>query len=466
MSPFHQNPPRRPWRAAARAGLAAALLLPGCRYLPSLTGPAEPPPPSVSDRAGVDAAWRLETRPIGGSPVARAAGAAADAPEFRARVRLVEVDDPDALPEPELPAWIFARAGSDPLEPAPRFTAGAEAGWLAEPLDLDAAPRAEAEVPLGPGAGWSLAPRAKGGEAIELLLWSEPSGALGAALAASGRVPRLELNESQRAAIGALGTDLVEGRDGLEVAPLPAANGRRSLWARVPTSGARALVLVVTAEPAPTEGAEGLAHAREIADVRRAFDDLHDVPEIEPLLGLARDDASRRRALLVELARSTNRPLATDLVLFADDATLERWVRAATSQSVPKDRFDQSWALERAALLDQAREADAGQHAPSLAAVLRVHLGPLGTEPALLGDTVRRSKGPRTFAEKLVAETELLLTDPRPAVRVRASRWLTERGLGPATTGPEAFDPLADRTARRAALDAWRRAQAAEGATR
>ena len=73
--------------------------------------------------------------------------------------------------------------------------------------------------------------------------------------------------------------------------------------------------------------------------------------------------------------------------------------------------------------------------------MLRIHLGAIGAEPSLLLDLLRRAKSPAEFETALASDTELLLSDPRPAVRVRATRWLAARGMGP--TG---FDPLGPRT--------------------
>lgn len=448
-------------RSIALAALGAgALALPSCRYLPSFRGPSEPPPPAVSSAATVGADWRLDAVAIGGSPISTAGTGvlAGSSPEFRARVRLLEFADRAVLPQPDLPAWIFAKGAEEPLQPAPRFTAESAAGWLLDrPLPEPTHVRAATEVALGAGAGWSFAALVADRRPTELLLWIDANGELGAALAAEGQVPHLELDEAQETAIAALGQDLVDGGGGREIAPLPTRPGARGVWSLVPTSGTRALALEVVVEPAPTSGPRGLAHAREIAAVRGGVAELHAVPTLDPLLVEARDVPERRRALLVELARGSSRSLPLDLVLLATDDQLARWTARAAETAVLGDRASQAWSLERTALLDTAREMDLGTADPSLVAVMRVHLGALGTEPSLLADVIRRASAAQAFAEALVTETELLLFDPRPAVRVRAYRWLAARGLGPAE-----FDPLADRATRRAALDAWRRTAGTE----
>ncbi|QDU83342.1 hypothetical protein Pla163_04410 [Planctomycetes bacterium Pla163] len=465
------------------AAAAVLTLLPGCRYLTIPTFPSAPPPPSEASGAVASANWSLERRAVSGSPVAPDADAAARAGEWRIAVRLVEVADPTSLPAADVPAWIFAKGTDDPLEPAPRFTAGAEGGWASEPLfgELeraaptsatkknkasaeDPAPRPPAvlrdafDVPLGLRCGWSVRPVAGDVQPLELLLWLNENGDLGAALASEGSVPGLELDDAQSAAIGAVDQDLVRASAGREVAPLPASAGRRTLWCRVPTLGGAGLVIEVVATPAPTTGPLGLAHAHEIDALRNGLSNVLGVTMPTPLLVAASENAKQRRALLVELARSTGRALVLDAVLLANDADLTTWVERVANttdtSALRGSKAAQAWLLERTLLEACANEAELDDLDPSLSAVLRIHLGAIGAEPSLLLDLLRRSKSPAEFESALANETDLLLSDPRPAVRVRATRWLAARGMGP--TG---FDPLGPRAERRTALDAWRRAR-------
>jgi hypothetical protein len=479
--------PRGSLAAPILAAAATLTLLSGCRYLTIPTFPSAPPPPSEATGASAGATWTLDRRPVSGSPVAPDADAAARAGEWRIAVRLVEVADPSTLPPADVPAWIFAKGTDDPLEPAPRFTAGAEGGWASDPLfgalapasdpaspqkasknkrpsDKDAAPpppavlRADFDAPLGLRCGWSIRPVAGDVQPLELLLWLNENGDLGAALAAEGSVPGLELDDAQSAAIGAVDQDLVRASAGREVAPLPASAGRRTLWCRVPTLGGAGLVIEVVATPAPTTGPLGLAHAHEIAALRDGLSNVLGVTMPTPLLVAASENAEQRRALLVELARSTGRALVLDAVLLANDAHLTTWVERVANTTdtaaLRGSKAAQAWLLERTLLEACANEAELDDLDPSLSAVLRIHLGAIGAEPSLLLDLLRRAKSPAEFETALASETELLLSDPRPAVRVRATRWLAARGMGP--TG---FDPLGPRTERRTALDAWRRAR-------
>jgi hypothetical protein len=452
-------------RAPLGAGLVALVAtgLSGCRLLPWPRFPAAPPPPPAEVGPGVAADWSLGTRHLVQPLVAGRADPSG--PGLRARARLIELPETAALPEPERPAWIFAPGGGEPLEPSPRFTVGAGSGWLAEPLaGADLVVRAQASAPLGGGAALALAPRAAGAREFELLLWIDADGAPSAAVAVAGATSAVAIPKAHAAAVAALDPSLWEARAGVEYAPLAAAAGRPVLWCRVPTTGAGALLLEVELAPAPTRGPAGLAHARELALERAAAAEAARPVAPPTLLGEARERAGQRRALVVELARVGGRALLLDLALLAREERLSTWVAAVpaavpTGGAATRGPADDAWELERTALADCAREFDADRLDPSLHAVLMVHLGAVGGEPALLGDLVARTTTPQDFAQAVRDEHVALLEDPRSGVRVRALRWLTERGGGP----PD-FDPLADRNTRRAALDAWR--TALEGGTR
>jgi len=453
--------PRLALRAPLGAGLVALLAagLTGCRLLPWPRFPSAPPPPPAAVGPGVAADWSLGTRHLVQPLVAGRADASG--PGLRARARLLELPDGAALPAPERPAWIFAPGGGEPLQPSPRFTVGAGSGWLTEPLAAEGlVVRAESSAPLGGGAALALAPRANGARDFELLVWIDPDGAPSAAVAVAGATTAVAIPKAHAAAVAALDPSLWEARAGVEYAPLAAAAGRTVLWCRVPTTGAGALVLEVELAPAPTRGPAGLAHARELALERAAAAEAARPVAPPTLLGEARERAGQRRALVVELARVGGRALLLDLALLAREDRLAAWVAAVSPGGAAlRGPADDAWELERTALIDCAREFDADLLDPSLHAVLMVHLGAIGAEPALLGDLVARTATPQDFTQAVRDEHVALLEDPRSGVRVRALRWLTERGGGP----PD-FDPLADRDTRRAALDTWR--ATLEGASR
>ncbi len=453
--------------------LVGVLGLAGCRYLPLPRMPVAPPPPPVPEGPRVDAPWSLATRTLQ-EPIVAARSVDTGA-GWRARVRLVELAGADALPVGERPAWIFAPGGGEPLEPAARFTGSASSGWLEEPFDdaFDDAPedaeagrrglvaiRASAELPFGAGAALSIEPAVLGTATLELIVWHTDDGEPAAAVAMKGSVDALAIDEEHAAALGALDPSLWSARSGVEYAPLAAANGRDVLWCRVPTSGPGALVLEVAVAPAPTRGPEGLAHARELAALRAQARAAATVARAPTLLEEALARPEQRRALVVELARLAGRDLLLDLALVADALRLEAWLAALPPAETANVRTldEEAWLLERAALVDAGREFDAERLDPALHAALYVHLGAVGAEPALLGDLVARASGAAEFERLVALEHESLLEDPRTGVRVRALRWLAERGAAPAD-----FDPLGDRDARRAALDAWRAARATEG---
>lgn len=421
--------------------------------------PVAPPPPPVAEGPRVDAPWSLAARPLLVPLVA--APSTDSGAGWRARVRLVELVGEDALPAGERPAWIFAPGGGEPLEPAARFTSSASSGWLAEPLhDGVVARRAETELPFAAGAALSIEPTAPGARGLELLVWHTDDGAPAAAVAVRGAVEALAIGEEHAAALGALDPLLWTARSGVEYAPLAAADGRDVLWCRVPTSGPGALVLEVTISAAPTRGPAGLAHARELAALRDEARAAAVVARAPTLLEEAHARPEQRRALIVELARLAGRELLLDLALAANEERLAAWLAQCppTDASEGAAIADEAWALERAALVDAGREFDADRLDPALHALLHLHLGAVGAEPQLLGDLVQRASGAAEFEGLVAQEHETLLDDPRSGVRVRALRWLAERGAAPAD-----FDPLADRDARRAALDAWRAARATEG---
>lgn len=166
----------------------------------------------------------------------------------------------------------------------------------------------------------------------------------------------------------------------------------------------------------------------------------------------------RRRALL-QLAQEAGAGLVADLTLSADDDLLAATVAAvgadADLAALPTAQL--ALALERAgyrALLPHLDQDDAD---PVLLAVLYAHAGAVGGDRNALQSMVERAADPAQLRQLLVQENLAFLYEDDPARMVAAFDWLQTQGLAPA-----GFDPLADRSARRAALRAHEQAATAE----
>jgi hypothetical protein len=153
-------------------------------------------------------------------------------------------------------------------------------------------------------------------------------------------------------------------------------------------------------------------------------------------------------------------PLALDLALSADVPTLAAWaeqVAAATGQglaaAVPEDALDRpdlGWLLERTALALLAGRLDRGQQSAADRGMLTRHTGEVGMFPGALANILDRVESDEQFRAAVVNENLAFLESADPATRVRAYDWLRGRGVE-----PPAYDPLADRRARRDALEAF-----------
>lgn len=171
-------------------------------------------------------------------------------------------------------------------------------------------------------------------------------------------------------------------------------------------------------------------------------------------------DPARRRASLFFLADTCGARLAADVALLGDDALLAACADALAQAWDGADDLDApafGWAVEAAAartLLARDApdpEAESVPLAPELRAVLLERCGELALYPDLLGACVDGSADLAAFEARLRAENRFFLEDADPAARVRAYDWLVARDAAPAD-----YDPLGERDARRAALDAAR----------
>ncbi|MCP3916792.1 MAG: hypothetical protein GY711_14645 [bacterium] len=154
------------------------------------------------------------------------------------------------------------------------------------------------------------------------------------------------------------------------------------------------------------------------------------------------------RPALLLLAQESGAELTADLALVADDALFAAIDTEAFSRGEPA-ASTLGWELERAAWTVLARAGLQDELDGELEGVLLRHAGALARFPDVILDAVAASTDTRTLLARLEQEQRYFLEDSNPSARVRAHDWLVARERGVA-----GFDPLADRAARRAALEA------------
>src|SRR5690606_9781735 len=168
------------------------------------------------------------------------------------------------------------------------------------------------------------------------------------------------------------------------------------------------------------------------------------------------------RATLAFLAGSTaGSPLALDLVLAADEATLQELaelLRAGLGDGAQAERGTADgdeelaarlpWLLERSAFELLAARLDRDDASAAAArGLLARHAGDFGMDGGGLRAALARATS-RTELDRLLVDENLALLDASsPASRVRAFDWLDARG-----DAPPGYDPLADRERRSDAL--------------
>jgi hypothetical protein len=154
--------------------------------------------------------------------------------------------------------------------------------------------------------------------------------------------------------------------------------------------------------------------------------------------------AKSRRASLAYLADQTSAPVAADLSLEADDATLARLVALAKLSADPQPAAAIGWQLDHAALtllakmLDAADSGNTAEKMPDeLTEILTVHTGEVGRHPSSLDDVLNGVASRADLNNRLLAQNTIYLEDSSPASRVRAFDWLKSRGHA-----PQGFNPL------------------------
>ena len=166
-------------------------------------------------------------------------------------------------------------------------------------------------------------------------------------------------------------------------------------------------------------------------------------------------ELSLLRGLVGFLTDENSSQLAADLVLVADERLLRQWIERlpeasgdeaeSSPESVP---LDAAWQLERAAWLQLAQLAVAGDLELWQDALLLRHAGEVGRYPSTLVVEARRARDAQAFQASMKSENLLFLEDSNASARVRAFDWLERRGAAPA-----GFDPLGPKAERKRALE-------------
>ena len=202
------------------------------------------------------------------------------------------------------------------------------------------------------------------------------------------------------------------------------------------------------AEASAALSGRSLAHASpaelQALEQQRLYASLRSAPKLELL-----------RGLVGFLTSEGSAELAADLVLVADEGLLRAWIErlpeASSGQAeTPADAapFDVAWQLERAAWLQLAQLAVAGDLELWQDALLLRHAGEVGRYPSTLVVEARRAPDARAFQARMRSENLLFLEDSNASARVRAFDWLERRGAAPA-----GFDPLDPKAERKRVLE-------------
>lgn len=165
------------------------------------------------------------------------------------------------------------------------------------------------------------------------------------------------------------------------------------------------------------------------------------------------------RSALLQVAQEAGAPLALDLALVADDeflTTLSRRAFPMEAGDVSDENADSAampgigWRLDSAAWNLLAEGALNEELDSELEGVFYRAAGALAAFPDLIQEAAVAAGGSAAlFHERLMVEQRYFLEDSSPSSRLRAYDWLKERG-----EVIPGYDPLGDRDARRAALEA------------
>ena len=236
--------------------------------------------------------------------------------------------------------------------------------------------------------------------------------------------------------------------------------GRRAAVFLTPAPSARwnGVAFVVEAHRQPESGPEAELYADAVSRCKAdlAQSAKATVPGgaglAEALAGLGTAETTRRS--LAFLGRDTGAAVTEDVALAATDEVVaqvaQRALEAAQGLPSPPDRKSLGWVLEDTALRLLCEKLKTDEPLPALEAMLARHTGQVGRRPVFLEDVLGRCASLEELAAALIQENLIFLLDTSPAVRVRAYDWLVEKAQA-----PEGYDPLAEKSSRRAAVNRW-----------
>ncbi len=200
---------------------------------------------------------------------------------------------------------------------------------------------------------------------------------------------------------------------------------------------------------------EAMAIALAAADARPAFADW---PPAWQQAFAAVGQHNRRPALLA-LAQPLLATRCIDVLLIADERALIAVTQ--TLASVQPMAADVSWQFERALWLALLPRQQRDELTPALRAAVGRHLGALANDATALQFTLTVANSTAAFLTAVHAANVAALADRHPADRVRAHDWLRANG-----GSVRDYDPLADRSERRAALRQHATTAASQGPDR
>lgn len=159
---------------------------------------------------------------------------------------------------------------------------------------------------------------------------------------------------------------------------------------------------------------------------------------------------AKRRAAMNFIAAQTEARIAQDLILVADEATLEQLHQTVLSSmsTLNREGVLLGWLMDFATLKLCADRAAAGPLPPQMVSVLTMHLGEAGRNAGSLPDLIKGVTTREELQTRAMVENLIYLEDSSPAARVRAYDYLAARGRAPA-----GYDPLGSPQQRRQALE-------------
>jgi hypothetical protein len=157
-----------------------------------------------------------------------------------------------------------------------------------------------------------------------------------------------------------------------------------------------------------------------------------------------------RRAAMNYVAAQTGAGIAHDLILVADDATLEALHKTVVEsmQTLNREGVLLGWLMDYAAIKLCADGATAAPLPAEMMSVLTIHLGEAGRNTASLPDLIKDVTTREELLTRVIVENMISLEDSSPAARVRAFDYLAARNRA-----PQGYDPLGPLPQRRKALE-------------